>query len=95
MEMYTGFIRDFKRAFPRSCSLFLFPESVGLLEERMRTRGDDLHSIEKRLSYASQEINIYHQLRDWFDHSIVVENQDTVEAVEEKLLEVLSSAREV
>lgn len=92
LEIYTKVVPIFKETLPDSYSLFMMPENIDLLENRMIKRGDSRESIERRLKFAEEEIEFYRRNKDFFDYTILISRDDSEEIVESKLLEGLRYA---
>lgn len=89
LEIYTKVVPVFKERLRAGYSLFMIPEDIGLLEERMRKRGDGDDSIDKRLRFAEEEIEFYQRNKEFFDYTILISADDSEDNVELKLLEGL------
>ena len=67
-----------RRQFPESCSIFILPPSLKILQERLSRRGQDSTSvIARRMKEARSEISHWNE----FDHLVV--NEDFEEALKE------------
>jgi guanylate kinase len=76
-----------KRRMPDAVTVFILPPSYGVLERRLRGRGqDDEDTIRRRLAAAGREIDAFER----FDYAIV--NEDLDASVEE-LKSIVRAAR--
>jgi guanylate kinase len=76
-----------RRRMPDAVTVFILPPSYGVLERRLRGRGqDDEATIRRRLAAAGREIDAFEQ----FDYAIV--NEDLDASVEE-LKSIVRAAR--
>ena len=64
---------NLKKAFPESCAIFLLPPSLGVLEERLRSRNtENQETLTRRLENAKREMGE----KDRFDYVIINDEVD-------------------
>lgn len=90
LEIYTEAIDVFKNEIPNSISFFLMPENLQMLKRRMLKRGDNMPSIEQRLSKVEQEILLYYKNQHLFNQKIIVGEEEGIELVVKKLIQAFS-----
>lgn len=80
METFITTVGQFKARFPNTIGVYLLPDSLEQISARMRMRGDNEDSIERRISAAKREIELYVEIgTSFFDHTIVVGTRPTEE----------------
>jgi guanylate kinase len=77
-----------RRLLPGALFIFLAPPDRAALEARLRGRGDDAASVERRLAVADREL----ALSGDFDH-VVVNAEDDLESAVERVLELVAAER--
>ncbi len=87
LEIEVQGARQVRARLPEAILVFLIPPSLGVLEERLRTRGtDEPEEIERRLAIARRELAAL----DLFDYAVV--NDALADAVE-RLREIVAAER--
>ena len=73
--------------FPAAVSVFILPPSYAVLEQRLRTRGqDDEASIRRRLETARREVPLYRR----YDHVVI---NDDIEICVDAVISIIRAAR--
>jgi guanylate kinase len=75
-EIYTPVVDQFIEEYQEAYRVFLLPESLTLLESRMKARGDKEESILFRLRGAEEELNYFHK-HAYHKYDIVLQVTET------------------
>ena len=81
-EVYSPSIRFFIKYYPYAHTIFLKPKSIHFLEKRMIERGDSQSDIQKRISKAIEELNMFSiSYSKFFSHVFTVDGENFYEIV--------------
>lgn len=81
-EIYSPHVQLFTEIFPDSICIFLMPESIELIETRMRERNDDKEDIIKRIISAKEEISLFiESTHKYFSHIHTVSETNFFEVI--------------
>lgn len=88
METFVTTVTQFKLKFPDTVVIYLKPESLEQIENRMRERGDSDETIQNRLESAKKEIQTIEENIELFDQTIDVGSM-TPEQIANELIKFL------
>lgn len=83
-EIYTPKITQFLDAYPASKAIYLLPDSVELLVNRMRKRGDAESTVQERVRLALEELSLFDRYyKRYYSYSYVVNDLNISEVSRE------------
>lgn len=95
--LFTPVVELFYREYPESFGIYLLPTSADLLTKRMKQRGENKETIEKRLSSMQNEIEFYEtKAKQFYAQCFKISRDEDIEEVVEAVTKhyeyVLSTA---
>ena len=86
-EILVGLVGQFVARFPQSDRVFIQPQNFGLLEARMKKRGDSPEQIRTRLEGAEREVTTYNNwAHRYYDRGYIVKSDRDARGIIEDIV---------